>query len=121
VVMKRHPEIGYRMIAHIPFLGPASLLVRHHHERWDGRGYPDGLAGEAIPLGARIFAVADTFDAMTNDRPYRAALSWEEALAELERCAGSQFDPAVVAAMRRLVMSGALGQLNPPTRQRGAA
>jgi hypothetical protein len=106
--MERHPEIGYRMIAHIPFLGPASLLVRHHHERWDGAGYPDRLAGEAIPLGARIFAVADAFDAMTSDRPYRAALSWEVALAELVRFRGAQFDPRAVDAFERLVADGTL-------------
>jgi hypothetical protein len=104
--IQRHVEIGHRMIAHIPFLAPAALLVRHHHERWDGRGYPDGLAGEAIPLGARIFAVADTFDAMTSDRPYRAALSWEAALDELQQCAGTQFDPQVVIIMTRLVCDG---------------
>jgi hypothetical protein len=106
--MERHPEIGYRMIAHIPFLGPAGLLVRHHHERWDGAGYPDRLAGEAIPLGARIFAVADAFDAMTSDRPYRAALPWEVALAELTRFSGAQFDPRVVEVFTRLVADGTL-------------
>jgi hypothetical protein len=109
--MKRHPEIGYRMIAHIPFLASAAVLVRHHHERWDGRGYPDGLVAEAIPLGARIFAVVDTFDAMTSDRPYRAALSWEIAVAELERNSGTQFDPAIVAVFVQLVTSGALKPL----------
>jgi HD-GYP domain-containing protein (c-di-GMP phosphodiesterase class II) len=72
--------------------------VLHHHERWDGTGYPDGTAGEEIPLGARIIFVADAFDAMTSDRVYRARLSDEEAIVELERCAGTQFDPAIVAA-----------------------
>ncbi|TME63169.1 MAG: HD domain-containing protein [Chloroflexi bacterium] len=71
VVMKRHPEHGARIISQIPFLEDVSRIVRHHHERWDGKGYPDGIAGEAIPFGARIFAVADSFDAMTSDRPYR--------------------------------------------------
>jgi HD-GYP domain-containing protein (c-di-GMP phosphodiesterase class II) len=70
--------------------------VRHHHERWDGRGYPSGLEGDGIPLGARIILVADAFDAMTSDRPYRRALSREEALAEVERCSGTQFDPEIV-------------------------
>ncbi|MGH2490759.1 MAG: HD-GYP domain-containing protein, partial [Candidatus Limnocylindria bacterium] len=74
VVMKRHPEFGARIIAGIPFLEEVARIVRHHHERWDGRGYPDGLKGEHIPLGARIFAVGDSFDAMTSDRPYRRAL-----------------------------------------------
>jgi HD-GYP domain-containing protein (c-di-GMP phosphodiesterase class II) len=72
--------------------------VRSHHERWDGRGYPDGLAGTDIPLGARIFAVADALDAMTTDRPYRAALGWDAAAAEIVRESSYQFDPDVVAA-----------------------
>jgi HD-GYP domain-containing protein (c-di-GMP phosphodiesterase class II) len=70
--------------------------VLHHHERWDGQGYPYGLAGEAIPLGARIFAIADTLDAMTSDRPYRKALSFAEAREEIIRCSGKQFDPDMV-------------------------
>jgi HD-GYP domain-containing protein (c-di-GMP phosphodiesterase class II) len=77
---------------------PIADWVLHHHERWDGYGYPDGLAGERIPLGARIIFVADAFDAMTSDRLYRAALSYEDAISELDRCAGSQFDPEVVNA-----------------------
>jgi len=78
-------------------------IVRHHHERWDGKGYPDGLAGEQIPFGSRVIAVADTYDAMTSDRAYRAAMTHEQAMAELRRCAGTQFDPAVVAAFERAV------------------
>jgi HD-GYP domain-containing protein (c-di-GMP phosphodiesterase class II) len=74
-------------------------VIRAHHERWDGGGYPDGLAGEAIPLGARIVAVVDTYGAMTTDRPYRQARPPAMALAELQRCAGTQFDPSVVAAL----------------------
>jgi HD-GYP domain-containing protein (c-di-GMP phosphodiesterase class II) len=101
-VMRRHPTIGYRMLEHIGFLRGALPVVLHHHERFDGRGYPDGLAGAAIPLGARIFAVADTFDAMMSDRPYHQACSFAEARAEIERCAGSQFDPEVVAAFLRV-------------------
>jgi HD-GYP domain-containing protein (c-di-GMP phosphodiesterase class II) len=77
---------------------PIADWVLHHHERWDGHGYPDGLVAERIPLGARIIFVADAFDAMTSDRLYRAALSYEEAISEVERCAGSQFDPEVVNA-----------------------
>jgi HD-GYP domain-containing protein (c-di-GMP phosphodiesterase class II) len=72
--------------------------VRHHHERWDGLGYPDGLAAGRIPLAARIFAVADALDAMTSDRPYRRAGSWDAALAEIEVCGGAQFDPKIVDA-----------------------
>jgi putative nucleotidyltransferase with HDIG domain len=97
-VMKRHPEFGARIIAGIPFLEEVARIVRHHHERWDGMGYPDGLKGEHIPLGARIFAVGDSFDAMTSDRPYRRALLIEGAREEIRRCGGSQFDPAVVTA-----------------------
>ena len=102
IVMKRHPEHGARIIAQIPFLEDVSRIVRHHHERWDGRGYPDGIAGEAIPLGARIFAVADSFDAMTSDRPYRRAMSVEDARAEVARCRGTQFDPDVADAFARV-------------------
>src|SRR5207302_10008977 len=80
------------------FHGAVQDSVRHHHERWDGRGYPDGLSGERIPLGARIIFVADAFDAMTSERVYRGPLSTDDALAELERCAGTQFDPGIVAA-----------------------
>ena len=97
-VMKTHPLIGVQIVTPIAFLGGAMDVIRCHHERWDGRGYPDGLAGEDIPLGARIFAVCDTFDAMTSDRPYRRALPFEATVEEIERHAGTQFDPQVVAA-----------------------
>jgi putative nucleotidyltransferase with HDIG domain len=105
VVMKRHPEHGARIIAQIPFLQDVSRIVRHHHERWDGKGYPDGLAGEAIPLGARIFAVADSFDAMTSDRPYRRAMTVADACAEIARCRGTQFDPDMVDAFARVPLA----------------
>lgn len=94
--MKRHPIIGYRMCSRIDFLQGAAKIVLHHHERWDGSGYPDGLAGEDIPLGARIFAIADALDAMITERPYRQAISFEEAAAEIARNRGTQFDPQVV-------------------------
>lgn len=97
-VMKRHPEFGAQIIAGIPFLEEVARIVRHHHERWDGMGYPNGLKGDRIPLGARIFAVGDSFDAMTSDRPYRRALLIDAAREEIRRCGGSQFDPAVVTA-----------------------
>ena len=100
--MRKHPEFGARIIAGIPFLEDVSLIVRHHHERWDGTGYPDRLRGEEIPLGARIFAVADSFDAMTSDRPYRRALSVATACDEVMRCRGTQFDPQVVDAFTRI-------------------
>lgn len=95
-IMKQHPVIGYQMCMKIDALRPAAPIVLHHHERWDGQGYPHGLAGDAIPLGARIFAIADTLDAMTSDRPYRKALSFTEAREEILRCSGKQFDPAMV-------------------------
>jgi response regulator RpfG family c-di-GMP phosphodiesterase len=96
--MRKHPEMGYRMLRHIPFLKPALGIVLSHQERFDGTGYPRGLKGEEIPLGARIFAVVDTFDAMTSDRPYRAALSIHAARDEITRCTGTQFDPQVTEA-----------------------
>jgi HD-GYP domain-containing protein (c-di-GMP phosphodiesterase class II) len=97
--MKEHPVIGERMLQGIDFLAPALPIVRNHHERWDGHGYPDGLAGRAIPVGARIVAVCDAFDAMTSDRPYRQAMSVDDACAELERNAGAQFDAECVAIL----------------------
>jgi HD-GYP domain-containing protein (c-di-GMP phosphodiesterase class II) len=101
-LMRRHPEEGVRMLSDVPFLDKALDVVHHHHERWDGGGYPDGLKGEEIPLWARIFAVVDALDAITAERPYRAARSYEQALAEIRAHAGSQFDPAVVDALERL-------------------
>ena len=91
-----HPEIGYGLTSRISFLDHASPIVRHHHERWDGKGYPDGLFGENIPLAARIFSVADSFDAMVSDRPYRRGMPLERVVEELQRGAGKQFDPHVV-------------------------
>jgi two-component system cell cycle response regulator len=96
--MRRHTLIGERIVASADALTNVAKLVRSSHERWDGSGYPDGLVGDAIPLGARIIFVCDAFDAMLANRPYSAGLGFEPALAELERCAGSQFDPRVVAA-----------------------
>ena len=98
-VMQRHPELGVELLSGIPLLEGAGLeVVRSHHERWDGRGYPDGLAGEEIPVAARIFALADALDAMTSDRPYRSRLSWPAAVDEILVGSNSQFDPQVVAA-----------------------
>jgi putative nucleotidyltransferase with HDIG domain len=96
--MRRHPEMGFQMLKHIPFLEPALDIVLHHQERYDGTGYPHGLRGEQIPLGARIFAVVDTFDAMSSDRPYRTALGLDQVRDEIARCSGTQFDPRVVDA-----------------------
>jgi HD-GYP domain-containing protein (c-di-GMP phosphodiesterase class II) len=91
--IRTHPIAGARLIETVPDLRPALPYVLHHHERWDGAGYPHRLAGEEIPIEARLLGVADAFDAMTSVRAYRPALSVEQALVELQRCAGSQFDP----------------------------
>jgi response regulator RpfG family c-di-GMP phosphodiesterase len=104
-VMRSHPEIGRRLIEKIPFLRGAVAIVYHHHERWDGTGYPLGLRGTEIPLGARIFAVADALDAMTFDRPYSRAISFETARDEIQRCAGTHFDPAVVATFVKMPLA----------------
>ncbi len=98
-LMKEHPVIGERILRVLPGLGNVARIVRHEHERWDGCGYPDGLAGEEIPLGSRIIIAADTYHAITSNRPYRAARSHSEAVDELTRCAGTQFDPSVTAAL----------------------
>jgi HD-GYP domain-containing protein (c-di-GMP phosphodiesterase class II) len=96
--MRRHPALGYRILAQVPYLRPAAKIVLAHHERWDGDGYPRRLKEEDIPLGARIFAICDTYDAIISDRPYRKGQSPDAALAEILRCAGTQFDPKVVEA-----------------------
>jgi putative nucleotidyltransferase with HDIG domain len=101
-VMRSHTRIGYQMISKIKFLKGAADIVRYHHERWDGKGYPHGVAGEDIPLGARIFAVIDTYDAITSKRPYKEALPIQHARDEIARCAGSQFDPRVVEAFLKI-------------------
>jgi putative nucleotidyltransferase with HDIG domain len=102
VVMRRHAEDGYRLLEAVPFLVAEAALVRAHHERWDGRGYPTGLRGKDIPLGARIFAVADTYDAITSDRAYRKARCHEEATKIIGAESGHQFDPVVVDTFMRL-------------------
>ncbi len=99
-VMQTHARIGYDLVCRIAFLASAAAIVLTHQERYDGTGYPQGLMGEEIPLGARIFAIADTLDAMTSDRPYRRALSFADAEAEILRESGRQFDPRVVEAFR---------------------
>jgi HD-GYP domain-containing protein (c-di-GMP phosphodiesterase class II) len=109
VEVRGHPEAGARMVALDRSLRPAFPGVLYHHERWDGLGYPTGRAGPEIPLEARILAVADCFDAMTSDRPYRAALPHEEAIAEVDLCSGSQFDPDVALVFLEAWESGVFG------------
>jgi two-component system cell cycle response regulator len=114
--MRSHTLIGERIVASAHALTNVARLVRSSHERWDGGGYPDGLAGEDIPQGARIIFVCDAFDAMLSDRPYSAGLSFESALSELESCAGTQFDPRVVAAFVAVSRARAASPLDPPLR-----
>jgi len=96
--MRQHPEFGYRMLAKMPYLHEASLVVLQHQERYDGHGYPQGLKGKQIVIGARVFAIADTMDAITSDRPYRKGRAQSVANEEIKRCCGSQFDPDLVDA-----------------------
>jgi HD-GYP domain-containing protein (c-di-GMP phosphodiesterase class II) len=103
IEIRKHPVTGAKMLGGIRSLRVGVECVLHHHERWDGDGYPYGLAGATIPLEARIVSVADAFDAMISDRPYRSAMPREAALAEVDRCAGSQFDPKVANALLTLV------------------
>lgn len=107
-VLVNHPALGAEIVGRADLLRPVVPIIRHHHERWDGTGYPDRLAGTDIPVGARVFAVADAADAMLTDRPYRAALSLGEVCLELERAAGSQFDPDAVSGFLGLAETGAL-------------
>jgi len=113
-VIKRHPEVGYRIIKNIDseYADEIAQIVRHHHERYDGKGYPDGVAGDDIHIFARIIAVCDTYDAMTSRRPYRAPLSQDMVLRELRKGAGTQFDPRIAQLMIRLLESGEIRPLS---------
>jgi len=102
LIMQQHPVTGWEIVRDIEFLGAGRDVIRHHHERWDGTGYPDGLSGEAIPLSARIFAVADTLDALTTNRPYRQASTIARARAIIVQGKGTHFDPDVVDVFRSL-------------------
>jgi HD-GYP domain-containing protein (c-di-GMP phosphodiesterase class II) len=101
--IKQHPTIGAEILRDIDFLAPAIDIVRHHHERLDGRGYPDGIGGDQLPQIVRIVTAVDAFDAMTSTRSYRRAFGVEEAIEELRRCSGRQFDATVVEALARTV------------------
>lgn len=116
--IKEHPVIGHNILAGSKVLEPIARTVLHHHERWDGKGYPDGLRGGFIPLESRIIALADAFDAMTSTRAYRRALTRGQALLEIRRGCGTQFDPAVVAAFMSLAPE-LLGAAAPPRRPAG--
>lgn len=112
VIMRRHPEYGHEIVSAMPFMKEAADMVLHHEERYDGGGYPEGISGDAIPWGARLFAVIDTLDAMTSDRPYRKALSFDDAKTELVRLRGRQFAPEAVdafladeSALREMVLT----------------
>jgi HD-GYP domain-containing protein (c-di-GMP phosphodiesterase class II) len=107
--IRTHPVAGARLIDGIADLLPALPYVLHHHERWDGTGYPERRAAEEIPLEARVLGVADAFDAMTSDRPYRPALAVDDALAEVDRCAGTQFDPELARVFVEGWERGAIG------------
>lgn len=102
IEMKKHPIIGVEMIKDIEYLAPAIPVIRHHHERWDGSGYPDGLAGKEIPLGARIVAIADSLDAMCTVRPYQSAHTPEQAYEEIVQSSGTLYDPEVVSAFQKI-------------------
>jgi len=108
-----HPRLSATIVGHVFSLVSCLPAILHHHERWDGRGYPAGLKGESIPIEARILAIADAFDAMTSSRPYRRALSYKEAIDELQRCAGTQFDPELVDVFIPIALSGLLGEVEP--------
>lgn len=101
-IMRTHPELGFTMVADVKQLERAREIILNHHERFDGKGYPRGLSGLSIPLGARLFTIADAFDAMVSDRPYRSGMSMEEAREEVRRCSGTQFDPACVEAFEKI-------------------
>jgi putative nucleotidyltransferase with HDIG domain len=103
-MIRSHADMGERLIAKFRFDPAIERNVRHHHENWDGSGYPDGLKGDVIPLGARILRVVDCFDAMTSERPYREAYTKDEALLEMDKENGTSFDPAIYATFRQMVM-----------------
>ncbi|GAB4207374.1 MAG: response regulator [Roseiflexaceae bacterium] len=110
--MREHPTIGERIIAQMRFARDVAPIIRSHHERWDGRGYPDGLCGEAIPIGARIVAIVDAYDAMASDRPYRKALPEEEIVRRLREGSGTQFDPTLLEVFLQLLAQRALPRLH---------
>jgi putative nucleotidyltransferase with HDIG domain len=115
--VKQHAVIGADILSAMPFPGPLALIVRHHHENWDGTGYPDGLRGDAIPLGARVLAIVDCYDALTSDRPYRRSLSHERATAMILERRGTMYEPEIADAFLRIVA----GLHQAPDRERAGA
>jgi HD-GYP domain-containing protein (c-di-GMP phosphodiesterase class II) len=113
VIMKKHPTFAFEMLSAITFLKPSVDIPYCHHEKWDGSGYPRGLLGEQIPFAARLFAIVDVFDALTNDRPYRSAWTASQALAYVIQQSGSHFDPQVVELFVRLMAEGGGMPRNP--------
>ena len=109
-IMKKHPEVGANIVSRFPYFRSGQDLILHHHERYDGRGYPQGLEGDAIPIGARVIAVADAFDAMTSDRPYRRALPLRTVLRELDQHKGTQWDPKVTEVLTEILRQELEGQ-----------
>src|SRR4030095_5789588 len=103
VQVQQHAIIGADILSAVPFPGPLALIVRHHHENWDGSGYPDGLRGDAIPLGARVLAIVDCYDALTSDRPYRRSLSHARAIAMIVERRGTMYEPGIADAFLRTV------------------
>jgi HD-GYP domain-containing protein (c-di-GMP phosphodiesterase class II) len=107
-MIKLHPGKGFEIVSRVPTLRSLAAVIRHHHERYDGGGYPDSLCGDSIPLEARIVSVADTFDALTSERPYRSAMSVSQAREELARVAGAQLDPNCVNALIHVLDNGGI-------------
>jgi HD-GYP domain-containing protein (c-di-GMP phosphodiesterase class II) len=110
--MKNHPFVGAQIVKRIKFLDDVVPVIYHHHERWDGKGYPDGLAGEKIPICSRILAVLDAFEAMTSDRPYRKAMPLPVVISELQRCSSTQFDPTVVETFLQVLDQKGIGSIS---------
>ncbi|MCX8111406.1 MAG: HD domain-containing protein, partial [Syntrophorhabdaceae bacterium] len=109
-IMKNHSVLGQEILSQFDILSKESIIIRNHHERFDGKGYPDGLSGDDIPACARIISICDTFDAMTTNRPYRKAATIEEALKEIQRCSGSQFDPIMASEFVKMILNGNYGK-----------
>ena len=119
--VKQHATMGAELLAAVPFNGPLAQIVRHHHENWDGTGYPDALSGENIPVGARVLAVVDCYDALTSDRPYRRALSHQCAIAMIRERRGTMYDPEITDAFLRVIEKLRTTDRLSATRARGRA